>query len=232
MLVHPVVAAARVSRSVVNIATPATGTGNRAGDPAIRIHVSRHASIEPGYLHDRSPLPHRRFTVMDEQTAFVYTTYIRENPERVWQGLTDPALMKRYWRHQKAGPKTFHSDWKKGSTYEMAHDEAGLVVTGPEQVILDSDPPHRLAYTWHTITPEWAAAVGMDEATAATWRAEARSKVAFDIEDVGHGVAKLTVTHDGFAPGSAVLPAISEGWPAVLASLKTLLETGSSLRTS
>jgi hypothetical protein len=49
---------------------------------------------------------------------------------------------------------------------------------------------------------------------------------------VGHGAVKLTVTHDGFAPGSAVLPAISEGWPAVLASLKTLLETGSSLRTS
>ena len=66
----------------------------------------------------------------------------------------------------------------------------------------------------------------MDEATAAAWRAEARSKVAFDIEDVGHGVVKLTVTHDGFAPGSAVLPAISEGWPAVLASLKTLLENG------
>jgi hypothetical protein len=57
-------------------------------------------------------------------------------------------------------------------------------------------------------------------------------KVAFDIEDVGHGAVKLTVTHDGFAPGSAVLPAITEGWPAVLASLKTLLETGSSLRTS
>jgi Activator of Hsp90 ATPase homolog 1-like protein len=60
----------------------------------------------------------------------------------------------------------------------------------------------------------------------------ARSKVAFDIEDIGHGVVKLTVTHDGFTPDSAVLPAISEGWPAVLASLKTLLETGSSLRTS
>jgi uncharacterized protein YndB with AHSA1/START domain len=167
-----------------------------------------------------------------EQTAFVYTTYVQQTPERVWQGLTDPVLMKRYWRHQKAGPKTFHSDWKKGSTYEMAHDEAGLVVSGPEQVILESDPPRRLVYTWHTITPEWAAAVGMDEATAAAWRAEARSKVAFDIEDVGHGIVKLTVTHDGFAPGSAVLPAISEGWPAVLASLKTLMETGSSLRTS
>jgi uncharacterized protein YndB with AHSA1/START domain len=139
--------------------------------------------------------------------------------------------MKDWWRHQKAGPKTFRSDWKKGSTYDMTHEEVGLVVSSPEQVILEADPQQRLAYTWHTITPEWAAAVGMDEATAALWRAEARSKVAFDIEDVGNGVIKLTVTHDGFASDSRVL-AVSEGWPAVLASLKTLLETGSTLRTS
>ena len=100
------------------------------------------------------------------------------------------------------------------------------------RIRIEADPPHRLAYNWHTITPEWAAAVGMDEATAEVWRAELPSQVAFDIEDVGHGTVKLTVTHDGFAPGSAVLPAISEGWPAVFASLKTLLETGSSLRTA
>jgi uncharacterized protein YndB with AHSA1/START domain len=93
-----------------------------------------------------------------EQTAFVYTTYIQETPGRVWQGLTDPALMKRYWRHQTAGPKTFRSDWKKGSTYEMAHDDVGLAVRGPGQVILEADPPRRLAYTWHTITPEWPGA--------------------------------------------------------------------------
>ncbi len=167
-----------------------------------------------------------------EQTAFVYTAYIQASPERVWQGLTDPGLMKRYWRHQKAGPKAFLSDWKKGSPYDMTHDEVGLVVSGADQVVLESDPHRRLAYSWHTITPEWAAAVGMDEATAATWRAEPRSKVAFDMEDVGHGTTKLTVTHGGFAPGSVVLPAISEGWPAVLSSLKTLLETGTSLRTS
>jgi len=166
------------------------------------------------------------------QTAFVYTTYIQASPERVWQGLTDPALMKRYWRHQKAGPKTFRSDWKKGSTYEMTHEEVGLVVSGPDQVVLESDPYRRLAYTWHTVTPDWAGAVGMDDATAAIWRAEPRSKVAFDIEDVGHGTTRLTITQDGFQPGSSVLPAISDGWPAVLASLKTLLETGSSLRTS
>ena len=170
--------------------------------------------------------------VDNEQTAFAYQIYIQASPKRVWQGLTDPDLMKRYWRHQKAGPKAFLSSWNKGSTYDMTHDEVGLVVTGPDQVILESDPCRRLAYTWHTITSEWAAAVGMAEATAAVWRAEPRSKVAFDIEDVGHGTVKLTVTHDGFQPGSAVLPAISEGWPAVLSSLKTLLETGSSLRTS
>jgi uncharacterized protein YndB with AHSA1/START domain len=167
-----------------------------------------------------------------EQTTFVYTTYIQASAEQVWHGLTDPAVMKRYWRHQKAGPKAFLSDWRTGSSYDMTHDDVGLVVSGPDQVILESVPHHRLAYTWHTVTPEWAAAVGMDEPTAALWRAEPRSKVAFDIEEVGHGAVKLTVTHDGFAPGSIVLPAISEGWPAVLASLKTLLETGSSMRTS
>ena len=61
------------------------------------------------------------------------------------------------------------------------------------------------------------------------WRAEPRSKVAFDIEDTGPGVVKLTVIHDSFEPGSDVLQAISDGWPAVLASLKTLLETGTAL---
>jgi uncharacterized protein YndB with AHSA1/START domain len=169
---------------------------------------------------------------INQLTSFTYTIYVQSTPEQVWQGLTDPALMRRYWRHQIAGEKTFRSDWKKGSTYDMAHEEVGLVVSDPEQVILESDPYRRLSYTWHTITPEWAAEVGMDEATAAAWRAEPRSKVAFDIEDVGHGTAKLTVVHDGFEPGSSVLLGISEGWPAVLSSLKTLLETGSTLRTS
>jgi hypothetical protein len=56
--------------------------------------------------------------------------------------------------------------------------------------------------------------------------------VAFDIEDGEHGVVKLTVVHDGFEPGSSVLQGISDGWPAVLSSLKTLLETGSALPSS
>jgi uncharacterized protein YndB with AHSA1/START domain len=171
-------------------------------------------------------------TARRNETSFTYPIYIQATPEQVWQGLTDPAFMRRYWRHQRAGEKTFRSDWKKGSTYAMEHEEVGLVVSDPEQVILESDPCHRLSYTWHTITPEWAAEVGMDESTAELWRAEPRSKVAFDIEDVGLGTVLLTVIHDGFEPGSAVLEGIAECWPAVLSSLKTLLETGSTLRTS
>jgi uncharacterized protein YndB with AHSA1/START domain len=162
-------------------------------------------------------------------TNFTHTTYIHATPEQVWRGLTDPEYTQRYWQHQRAGAKTFRSDWKKGSTYDLAHREVGLVVSDPEQVILESDPPHRLAYAWHTFTPEWAAVVGMDEGTADVWRAERRSKVAFDIEDAGQGVVTLTVVHDDFDPGSEVLRAVSSGWPAVLSSLKTLLETGSGL---
>ena len=69
----------------------------------------------------------------------------------------------------------------------------------------------------------------MDEVTADAWRTGPRSRVAFDIGDSEHGVVRLKVVHDGFAPGSSVLQGISDGWPAVLASLKTLLETGAPL---
>jgi len=162
------------------------------------------------------------------ETTFVYTTYIHATPERVWQGLTDPTFTQRYWRHPESGGVALRTDWQKGSAYDVAY-EAGLVISHPEQVILESDPPRRLAYTWHTFTPEWGAAHGFDEATVTAWRSEPRSKVAFDIEQAGEGVVKLTVVHDGFAPGSAVLQAVRGGWPAVIASLKTLLETGSAL---
>ena len=173
---------------------------------------------------EATPMDHK-----SNQTTFVYTTYINATPEQVWQGLTEPAFTERYWRHPVSGGVSYRTDWRKGSSVDVAYDEVGLVVSDPEQVILESDPHRRLAYTWHTFTPEWAAAHGFDEGTAAAWRAEPRSKVAFDIEEAGEGVVKLTVVHDGFAPGSAVLEGVRGGWPAVIASLKTLLETGSAL---
>jgi DNA-binding transcriptional ArsR family regulator len=51
----------------------------------------------------------------------------------------------------------------------------------------------------------------------------------FDIEPLGE-LVKLTVVHDGFEPGSAILPGITEGWPRILSDLKTLLETSDTLR--
>lgn len=144
------------------------------------------------------------------RTSFSYTTYVQATPELVWRALTDPASTRRYWRHAAAGGKSFRSDWQAGSTWDLVHADVGLVVADPEQVVLESHPGHRLAYTWHTFTPEWAACVGLSDDAAAAWRAEPRSKVAFDIEDVGHRVVRVTVVHDGFAPGSVVRPNIAE----------------------
>jgi DNA-binding transcriptional ArsR family regulator/uncharacterized protein YndB with AHSA1/START domain len=157
-------------------------------------------------------------TVMD-RPEFVYTTYIRTTPEQLWRGLTDPAFTRRYWG------LAYDSDWKTGSTFTVKLDQDGVTITDPAQVILESDPYRRLAYAWHTFTPEWAAAYGISDEVRARYASEPRSKVTFDIEPLGDYV-KLTVVHDGFEAGSAVRPGISQGWPLILSSLKSLLETG------
>jgi DNA-binding transcriptional ArsR family regulator/uncharacterized protein YndB with AHSA1/START domain len=150
---------------------------------------------------------------------FVYTTYIRTTPEQLWRGLTDPAFTRRYWN------VAFESDWEPGSPFALELAKGGAQVTDPAQVILESEPFRRLAYTWHTFTPEWAAAYDISDEDLARFAGEPRSKVAFDIEPLGDYV-RLTVVHDGFGPGSVVLPGITQGWPLILSSLKSLLETG------
>ena len=160
-------------------------------------------------------------TPMDKP-EFVYTTYIRTTPEQLWQALTDPAFTTRYWEGI-----TLESDWKPGSTFTMKLGN-GVTVADPAQVVLEADPYRRLSYTWHTFTPEWAAAYDISEEHRATFAAEPRSTVTFEIEPAGDYV-RLTVVHDGFEPGSAVLTGISQGWPLVMSSLKSLLETGDAL---
>jgi uncharacterized protein YndB with AHSA1/START domain/DNA-binding transcriptional ArsR family regulator len=151
-----------------------------------------------------------------QKPAFVYTTYIRTTPERLWRGLTDPAFTRRYWS------TAIESDWNVGSTMTWIQAD-GVAVVDPEQRVLEYEPYRRLAYTWHTFTPEWAAAVGIPEDVRAVIAAERRSKVAFEIEPVGD-MLKLTVVHDGFDDDSTVAEMVSQGWPAVVARLKTLLE--------
>lgn len=153
-------------------------------------------------------------------TEFVYTTYINTTPEHLWQALTDPAFTRRYWG------AVLHTDWAVGSP--MTWEQDGVTIADPAQVVLESEPPHRLSYTWQTITPEFAEKFGLGDEVFTKAARERRSKVMFAIEPAGQMV-KLTVMHDGFDPGSAVLEGISEGWPAILANLKTLLETGDTL---
>lgn len=155
-----------------------------------------------------------------DRPSFVYTTYIHTTPERLWEALTDPAFTRRYWG------VAFETDWTEGST--MAWEQSGMTIDDPEQVVLEVEPHRRLSYTWHTFTPEFAEAVGLDDEVFAHAAKERRSKVTFEIEEFGDMV-KLTVVHDDFDPGSTVLDSVSEGWPAILSNLKTLLETGDTL---
>lgn len=152
--------------------------------------------------------------------AFVYVTYIDTTPERLWRALTDPAFTRRYWG------VAFETDWAAGSP--MVWDERGARTVDPEQVVLASEPFRRLSYTWHTFTREWAERAGVGEATLAALADERRSTVTFEIEQTATAV-KLTVVHGGFEPDSTLRGMISEGWPVLLASLKTLLETGTEL---
>ena len=153
-----------------------------------------------------------------DKPEFVYTTYISTTPERLWQALTDPAFTRRYW-----GGIAFESDWRAGSGFTLElHD--GVKIADPAQVVLEAEPCRRLSYTWHTFTPEWAASYGISDEYLAQVAAERRSKVTFELEPAGE-LVKLTVVHDDFEPGSAVLGGITEGWPRILSGLKTLLET-------
>lgn len=155
-----------------------------------------------------------------DRPSFVYTTYIRTTPERLWQALTDPAFTRRYWN------ATFATDWKPGST--MTWDLGGVTVADPEQVVLESEPYRRLAFTWHSFSPELNDSLGLSEQARARIAAEGRSKATFEIEPVGDAV-KLTVVHDGLDPDGLVKSLIGDGWPRVLSRLKSLLETGETL---
>lgn len=155
-----------------------------------------------------------------DKPQFVYTTYIRTTPERLWQALTDSTFTRRWWQ------TTFETDWSVGSP--MVWNNNGTVIADPEQVVLESDPYRRLSYTWHTFTPELNDRVQFGDELFAKLAGERRSRVAFDIEPAGDTV-KLTVVHDDFETGSTAATMVRNGWPGFLSSLKTLLETGQPL---
>jgi uncharacterized protein YndB with AHSA1/START domain len=136
---------------------------------------------------------------------FIYTTYIETTPEKLWLALTDGDFTERYWFGHRVA-----SAWEIGSPYKFSKQDK-TTIAGK---VLAFEPPKRLSYTWDNQSPDLTN--------------ERSSRVTFDIEPRGK-VVKLTVTHDNLDEGGKTFRDISGGWPMVLASLKSLLETGQPL---
>jgi uncharacterized protein YndB with AHSA1/START domain len=137
-------------------------------------------------------------------TSFVYVTYILSTPEKVFDAITRPEIARRYWGHENV------SDWRPGSTWQhvRANDARSVELVGK---VIETTPPSRLVISW--------ANQSQAEDPAAY------SRVTFDIVEYD-SMVRLTVTHDELAAGSSMAAAIGRGWPAVLSSLKSYLETG------
>jgi len=143
------------------------------------------------------------------KSTFVYVTYIAAPAETVWKALLDGEFTRQYWGHENV------SDWKPGSTWEHRRPDGSQAPSILGEVI-EARPPHRLVITW---------ANPSDRA-----RRDKHSRVTFDLESLT-GMVRLTVTHDELDAGSDMERAIVNGWPRVLSSLKSLLETGHALPT-
>jgi uncharacterized protein YndB with AHSA1/START domain len=137
-----------------------------------------------------------------DKPKFVYVTYIHTTAEKLWQALTSGDFTEKYWNGVRV-----QSDWKEGATIRYATKDK----VWWEGEITTFEPPRKLSYTF-----------------AVPDSGEPASRVDFEIEPDGN-LVKLSLLHHEFNSGSQVHGRISQGWPMVLASLKTLLETGSPL---
>ena len=153
-------------------------------------------------LRALSDLKRRAEDTMSDRPNYVYTTYINATPDKVWRALTDADLSARYWGHSNV------SDWQPGSPWQHVRTD-GSGAADVVGTVLESDPPSRLVYSW---------------ADPADPSPERTSRVTIDIRPHGK-IVQLTVTHEDLAD-EAELRDVAGGWPAVLANLKTLLETG------
>lgn len=144
------------------------------------------------------------------KSTFVYVTFIRTTPEKLWIALTSPEYTKQYWfgTHQEC-------EWKAGSSWKLIFPDGRVADSGE---ILEADRPKRLVIKWRNeFRPEL--------------KAEGYSHCTMELESV-ENTGKLTITHVMDQPNSKLIDAVSNGWPRILSNLKSLLETGQVALTS
>ena len=140
----------------------------------------------------------------NSESRFVYVTYIRTTPERLWEALTTSEFMKQYWFGMHC-----ESQWTAGSSWKLVSGDGQIFDAGE---IVEAEPPRRLVIRWlHQNKPEL--------------KAEGESLCVMELEPVGKAV-KLSITHTIDRKPSKLIEAVSGGWPKILSNLKSLLETG------
>ncbi|HEX7927349.1 MAG TPA: SRPBCC family protein [bacterium] len=137
-------------------------------------------------------------------STYVYVTYIKSTPEKVWEALTSDKFTKQFWFGCIQ-----ETDWKAGSKWTLRYPDGMITDTGE---VLEIDPPKRLVLKWRNeFKPEL--------------KAEGFSRCTMTLEPTG-GAVKLTISHQIDVPGAKFIEAVGGGWPMVLSNLKSLLETG------
>jgi uncharacterized protein YndB with AHSA1/START domain len=141
------------------------------------------------------------------ESEFVYVTYIRTTPEKLWRALIEPEFTRKFW----VGTVQ-ECDWKVGSPWKIVVPDGRVADAGE---VLEIDPPRKLVLSWQNhLFPELTK--------------EGFSRLTYELEATG-GTVKLTVIHTMDRKDSKLVKAVSTGWPNILASLKSLLETGQAL---
>lgn len=138
------------------------------------------------------------------ESSFVYVTFIRTTPEKLWSALTDANQMKEYWFGMQ-----IQTEWKAGAEWQMVFPDRRVADRGE---ILELERPKRIQLKWRNeFRPEL--------------KAEGFTLCTMDLEPVG-GAVRLTITHTIERADSSFIRAVSGGWPRILSNLKSLLETG------
>src|SRR5215471_9820028 len=130
-----------------------------------------------------------------KKAQFVYVTYIRTTPEKLWSSLTeDVEFMKQYWFGTQC-----ESRWTPGSSWKHVSGDGQILDAGQT---VEAEPPRRLVIRWQNQNkPEL--------------KAEGESLCTMELESSGTAV-KLSITHTIEREPSKLIEAVSGGWPKVI----------------